>query len=116
MLELETINKLFLELAQFTSATTPREAELQRLNMELREAMADAIAIIGDIKQVRAAGGNSLTIVCDDPEAETIGKQAAIDVSGDFTDWKEVRYWGKDWTEALHRAANDSRSFNCKDG
>ena len=114
-MQLETINKLFLELSQFTSATTKREAELERLNLEARNQVADLISIIGDIQQIRTQEGHSLTILCDNPEAESADTQGAVEVSADFTDWEVQRFFGETWQDALSKAAAASRRFNCVD-
>ena len=42
-MELETINKLYLELSQVTTATTGREIELERENKHIREAAQEKI-------------------------------------------------------------------------
>lgn len=115
-MELETINKLFLALSQFTSATTKRESELERLNLEARKHVSELISIIGDIEQVRTQEGHSVTILCDNPEAESGSMPAAVEVSGDFTDWETQRFYGATWQDALSTAANASRRFNCVDG
>lgn len=89
--------------------------ELRRLNLEAREEWAKTMEIIGDIEQIRTVEGNSVTIICDNPEADSGDMQAAVDVSGDFTAWNKERYWGESWTEALRKAADASRRFNARD-
>lgn len=111
-MQLEMINKLFLELSQFTSATTKREAELERLNGKLREQISDLVFIIGNIEQVRTQEGHSVTILCDNPEADTVDVQAAVEVACDFTDWEPQRFYGRTWQEAIGKAADASRLFN----
>ena len=92
------------------AATSRRLAELERLLKASQEREADAIGIIGDIEQIRSVEANSVTILCDNPEADDIEKQSAVEACGDYTGWETVRYHGKDWVEALHKAANASRS------
>lgn len=77
------------------------ESELQRLRK-----------IIGDIETIRADEGNSVTICCDNPEAESVDAQCAVDVIADFTNWQEKRYLAKDWSTALADAATAARQFN----
>ena len=86
----------------------PHERQLQHYQQQLTEARE----VIGDLEQIRTTEGNSVTVCCDNPEAETVETQAAVDVCGDFTGWQEVRYRGKTWVEALRKAADASRSFN----
>ncbi len=89
-----------------------RITELSRLNLEAREEWGNLMGIIGDIEQIRYSEGNSVTILCENPDAEEIDKQAAVDVNADFTDWDDARYWGQTWIIALAKAAEASRIFN----
>jgi hypothetical protein len=88
-----------------------RVAELERLNLESRQREADAVQVIGDIEQLRAAEGDSVEILCDNPGADSIDQQTAVEVSAEFTGWRPQRWHGRTWTEALHKAANASRSY-----
>ena len=72
--------------------------------------------IIGDIEAMRQIEGNSVTINCDNPEADRIEKHSAVDVCGDFTSYRAERFYGKTWTEALHRAADHARAFYSIEG
>lgn len=71
-------------------------------------------AVFADISQIQGNDGNSVTILCDNPDADTVDTQAAVEVSADFTGWRSVRYWGCDWPSALHKAAEASRAFQAQ--
>lgn len=68
--------------------------------------------VVADIEQITMTEGNSVTILSDNPDPNLREVQAAVDVCGDFTSWKEMRYWGETWMDALHKAADASRLFN----
>lgn len=46
--------------------------ELERLNLEAQHRIADLCVIVGNIEQCRAVEGDSVTILCDNPEADSI--------------------------------------------
>lgn len=79
---------------------------------EMREALL--LSVLADIDQCRAADGNSIEIMCDNPDADTAGEQASVVALGDFTDWEQVRYFGLTWQEALRKAADASRAFDAR--
>lgn len=57
------------------------------------------------------AEGNSVEILCDNPEADSVGEQTAVDCCCDFTDWKPQRFPGPTPLEAiLAAAAEQARS------
>lgn len=56
------------------------------------------------IEALRAEEGHTVLICCDDPEAATVDTQAAVDVVGDWTGWKERRFLGRHWASALREA------------
>lgn len=89
-----------------------RIAELERLLDERNRQYADVLSVLGDIEQIRDPDGHSVAILCDNPEADDIDGQAAVDACGDFTGWETSRYFGRDWREALTKAADASRSYN----
>lgn len=87
----------------------PRITELERLNLEAQHRIADLCVVIGDIEQCRCCEGDDITILCDNPEADDIEKQAAVELSGDPTAYETQRFYGRTWSEALHKAANAAR-------
>lgn len=87
----------------------PRIAELERINLEAQHRIADLCVVIGDIEQCRCCEGDDITILCDDPEADDIEKQSAVELSGDPTAYERQRFYGRTWGEALHKAANAAR-------
>lgn len=87
----------------------PRIAELERLNLEAQHRIADLCVVIGDIEQCRCCEGDDITILCDNPEVDDVEKQAAVELSGDPTAYERQRFYGRTWSEALHKAANAAR-------
>ena len=67
--------------------------------------------IFTQIETLRQSEGNSVTVFCDNPEAESIEKQCAVEVLADFTDWKEETFWGKTWGEALDKACKVASDY-----
>lgn len=88
-----------------------RIAELERLNLEAQHRIADLIVAVGDIEQCRCVEGDSITIICDNPEADDIEKQSAVEACGGYTDYQPQRFYGKTWTDALREAAKASQRF-----
>ena len=110
-----TIVGLASEAAECQTYHIPRIAELERLLANAQEQWAAAISIIGDIEQCRSTEGEDITILCDNPEADSVETQAAVETHASFDDYDPVRYYGRTWTEALHKAANVSRINNRED-
>jgi hypothetical protein len=60
------------------------------------------------LNYLRNPEGASVTILCDNPEAESTEMQAAIEVCDSWTNWEPRRFYGRDWACAVldaHRAA-----------
>jgi hypothetical protein len=97
----------------YTAPVTPtpdeRIAELERLNLEAQNRIADLCELIGNIEQCRAVEGDSVTILCDNPEADSIETQGAVEVCGDYTGYELQRFYGKTWEEAIAKAARVSQ-------
>lgn len=89
-------------------------ASVERAEHERQQAneIAALREIVADIEQVRNAEGNCITFVRDDPEAQAVPKQCAVDVIADFTGFEEQRFYGATWPDALASAAASSRAFN----
>ncbi len=49
--------------------------------------------------------GNTVEVLCDDPEAESLDRQTAVDCSCDFTDWETRRFYGATPLDAILAAA-----------
>lgn len=61
-----------------------------------------ALAFCVALEAIRTgAEGNTVLIACDNPEADHINQQTCVDVCADFTDWKEVRFYGPTPLEAM---------------
>jgi hypothetical protein len=69
---------------------------------ELSKRISDAVAM-GMIHDLRKGQGASVTIVCDNEEG-TGADNNAVDVCGEWTDWKDKRFIGKDVRDALWKA------------
>lgn len=67
-----------------------------------------ALAFCIALEAVRTgAEGNSVEVLCDNPECEVDGEQTAVAVSADFTDWKTVRFYGRTPLQAMLAAASE---------
>lgn len=65
--------------------------------------------VIADVNACIATEGNSVTILCDNPEAESVDQQSAVEACGDFTDYKPMRFYGSSWMQALSGCALAAR-------
>jgi len=97
--------RLKAELAECRQYHAPRIAELERLNLEAQHRIADLCVIVGDIEQCRSVEADSITILCDNPEADSIETQSAVEANGDYTGYEDQRFYGRTWQEALRKAA-----------
>lgn len=86
-----------------------RVTELERLNLEAQNRIGDLCMLVGNIEQCRAVEGDCITILCDNPEADSIDTQSAVEACGDYTGYELQRFYGKNWEEALAKAAESSR-------
>ncbi len=98
-----------------TSELDRRIAELERLNLEAQDRIADLCVLVGNIEQCRAVEGDSVTILCDNPEADSIETQGVVEACGDYTGYKPERFYGKTWDEALAKAARVSQRHYAHD-
>lgn len=73
-------------------------------------------SVIEDINHLLMEEGNSITLLCDNPEADKLDEQSAIEVNCGFTRWITRRYYGSSWQEAVSKAASDSRYVASKSG
>ncbi|MCP1852880.1 MULTISPECIES: hypothetical protein [unclassified Bradyrhizobium] len=55
------------------------------------------------VEALRADEAHSVTLFCDNPDFN-MGPDSAVEVCGDFTDWKERRFEGDNLTAALMAA------------
>jgi hypothetical protein len=86
-------------------AQQKRIDELERLNLEAQSRNGDLCMLIGHIEQCRAVEGDSVTILCDNPEADSAETQGAVEVCGGYTGYELQRFYGKTWEEAIATAA-----------
>lgn len=86
-----------------------RIAELEQLLAKAQDGWAEAVGIANDIQQCRGREGDSITILCDNPEADSADTQAAVEACASFTGWELKRFYGRTWEAALHKAADAAR-------
>jgi hypothetical protein len=79
--------------------------EVEQLRAQVERARDTAempeVAAMRYIEQLRAEEGDSVTILCDDPEAESADRRLAIDCNGAWTDWRERRFYGESVLQCL---------------
>lgn len=56
------------------------------------------------IEMLRASEGDSVTILCNNPEATDLDDAMAVVCCGQWTDWKDRRFYGRDVSDALSKA------------
>lgn len=66
----------------------------------------NAHRIVANIEWLRAEEGDSVTILCDNPDGPD-----AVEVCGAWTNWDCRRYSGKDWIEALDNATEARQAY-----
>lgn len=57
------------------------------------------------IEQLRAGEGDSVTVLCDDPEAESTAARLAVECVGAWTQWEPRRFYGESVLQCLAKAA-----------
>lgn len=58
---------------------------------------------------LRRDQGNTLTLLCDNEEAETSDQQCAVEICAEFTEWKPQRFYGETVLAALWSAYKAAR-------
>lgn len=58
------------------------------------------------IDELRSEEGDSVEILCDNPDPTSDDEGAAVECCGDWTNWEHVRYYGKNLRTALIHATN----------
>ena len=106
-----TTHGLLMQVLEHLTKTNEaaRIAELERLNLEAQNRIGDLCVLIGNIEQCRSVEGDSVTVLCDNPEADSVETQGAVEVCGDYTGYELQRFYGKTWEEALAKAARVSQ-------
>lgn len=69
-----------------------------------------AIQYVALVDLLRRDQGNSVIILCDNEEAETLAEQCAVEVCAYWTQWKERRFYGETVLAALQAAYTASRA------
>lgn len=106
----EDVERLEADLSECRTYHAPRIAELERLGLESQNRIGDLVVLVGNLEQCRCVEGDSITILCDNPEADSAELQAAVEACGDYTGYELQRFYGKTWEEALTKAANAARA------
>jgi hypothetical protein len=60
--------------------------------------------IVAMIAALRAEEGHTVTILSDNPEADSIEEQSGVEVCGDWTNWEQRRFLGRHWANGLRAA------------
>lgn len=60
-----------------------------------------AVAFCIALDALRSDEGHSVEILCDNPEADSVDTQCAVDVCGDWTNWEPKRFYGRSPLEAI---------------
>jgi hypothetical protein len=71
---------------------------------ELLLAAKPEVAAMRYIEILRADEGDTVTILCDDPEAWTNDKRLAVECNGGWTDWRNVRFYGESVVQCVAKA------------
>lgn len=64
----------------------------------------DALAVIAAIDYLRREEGDSVEILCDNSEAESLDEQTAVIFNGEASDWQEKRFYAATWQQAVVKA------------
>lgn len=83
------------------------EGAAEPINLE----EAPEVAAMRYIEQLRAGHG-SVSILCDDEEANTREEATAVDCIGDWTNWQERRFYGETIIQCLAKAAVAQAAWN----
>lgn len=72
------------------------------------EAPNAAVAFCIALEAIRAGDeGNSIEVLCDNPDADTVAEQTAVECCCDFTDWEPRRFYGATPLEAILAAGRE---------
>lgn len=66
-------------------------------------------AAIRYLEELRLGEGDSVTILCDDPEAESTAKRMAIVCNGAWTQWQDRRFYGESIVQCLAKGVGAMR-------
>lgn len=79
-----------------------RDRDREVEDVAIRKEINDRLSVLNYIDALRKDEGNSVTILCDNPDFG--GPASAVEVCGDWTDWKDRRFAGDTLLSALERA------------
>ena len=75
------------------------------------EVIVRALGIIDDLNFLRHEEGDTVTILCMNPEADYFSSQTGVDVCGGWTGWKEKRFLASTWGTGVQLAAKAKRKY-----
>ncbi len=78
-------------------------------NIDIANDIVTSLSIVDLIDALRAEEGDSVTILCDNPDA---GSANAVECNGYWTNWKDRRFEGKSVLEALSAAYIEYVQYN----
>lgn len=64
----------------------------------------EALKICGAIEWLRAVEGDSVEILCDNPDPDTRDRQCGVNCNGEWTHWAPEIYYGESVLAALEKA------------
>ena len=101
----EEVTALIAEVERLRGEVVEARSELNRVLMWNRDTCeAPEIAAMRYIEMLRADEGDTVVICCDNPEAESVSVQTAIDCNGLWTDFKDWRFTGESVLQCLSKA------------
>lgn len=104
----DRIEKIIKDVEEFSSTPVDKWAEVNP-DVKLPPTTFDNIDLL------RRDEGDSLHILCDNPEAETNDRLTAVEVTGDWTRYTPLHFWANTWQEAVAAAANRRRASETKE-
>jgi hypothetical protein len=71
------------------------------------ETTEGAVAFCVALEALRSEPGNSVTILCDNEDAEVRQEQSAVEVTAHWTEWQPERYLGTTPLDAILAAGRE---------
>ena len=69
-----------------------------------------------NLTYLRADEGDSVTLLCDNPDPASPDQNNAIECNGDWTDWKDRRFQGESLDAAVRAAVEAKRAAEARPG
>ena len=94
-------------LADVEALRRAEQGKLQREPVNLAEHPDHAA--IRYLEELRLGEGDSVTILCDDPEADSTARRMAIVCNGAWTQWQDRRFYGESIVQCLAKGVGAMR-------